>query len=42
MEKIKRYGLPILTAYGWEVVGRALIAIGLVGLAVMQMGAMTP
>lgn len=42
MKKIKRYGLPLLTAYGWEIVGRVLVAIGLVGLAVMQMGAMTP
>ena len=42
MERIKRYGLPWLTEYGWEIVGRVLIAIGLVGLAVMQMGAMTP
>ena len=42
MERIKRYGLPVLTPYGWEIVGRVLAAIGLVGLAVMQMGAMTP
>lgn len=42
MKQIKRYGLPLLTAYGWEIVGRVLVAIGLVGLAVMQMGAMTP
>ena len=42
MEKIKRYGLPILTPYGWEIVGRVLIAIGLVGLAAMQIGAVSP
>lgn len=42
MKQIKRYGPPLLTSYGWEIVGKALAAIGLVGLAVMQMGAMTP
>ena len=42
MEKIKRYGLPILTAYGWQIVGRVLIGIGLVGLAAMQIGAVKP
>ena len=42
MERIKKYGLPLLTPYGWEIVGRVLVGIGLVGLAVMQMGAMTP
>ena len=42
MKKIKRYGLPILTAYGWEIVGRALVAIGLLGLAAMQIGAARP
>ena len=29
MERIKRYGLPVLTPYGWEIVGRVLMAIGL-------------
>lgn len=42
MEKIKRYGLPILTPYGWEIVGRVLIAIGLVGLTALQLGAVKP
>ena len=42
MERIKRYGLPLLTAYGWQIVGRVLIAIGLVGLAAMQLGAVKP
>ena len=42
MKKIKRYGLPILTAYGWQIVGRVLIAIGLVGLAAIQLGAVSP
>ena len=42
MERIKRYGLPVLTPYGWQIVGRVLIAIGLVGLAAMQLGAVKP
>ena len=42
MKKIKRYGLPILTAYGWQIVGRVLITIGLVGLVVLQLGAVSP
>ena len=42
MERIKRYGLPFLTSYGWEIVGRALVAIGLLGLAAMQIGAVRP
>ena len=42
MKKIKRYGLPLLTAYGWEIVGRVLVAIGLLGLAAMQIGAVRP
>lgn len=42
MEKIKRYGLPILTAYGWQIVGRVLMAIGLLGLVVLQLGAVSP
>lgn len=42
MERIKRYGLPLLTAYGWQIVGRVLIAIGLVGLAAIQLGAVSP
>lgn len=42
MKKIKRYGLPILTAYGWQIVGRALVAIGLLGLVALQLGAVSP
>lgn len=42
MERIKRYGLPVLTPYGWEIVGRVLIGIGLVGLAAIQLGAVSP
>ena len=42
MERIKRYGLPVLTSYGWEIVGRVLMAIGLLGLAAMQIGAVRP
>lgn len=40
MKQTKRYGLPILTNYGWQVIGKMLI--GLVGLAVLQLGATTP
>lgn len=42
MERIKKYGLPLLTSYGWGIVGRVLIGIGLVGLAAMQIGAVRP
>ena len=42
MERIKRYGLPLLTPYGWQIIGRVLIAIGLVGLAALQLGAVSP
>lgn len=42
MERIKKYGLPWLTNYGWEIVGRVLIAIGMLGLAAMQIGAVQP
>lgn len=42
MERIKRYGLPFLTSYGWEIVGRVLMAIGLLGLVVLQLGAVKP
>ena len=42
MERIKKYGLPWLTSYGWQIVGRALVAIGLLGLAAMQIGAVRP
>lgn len=42
MERIKKYGLPLLTPYGWEIVGRVLAAIGLVGLVVLQLGAVSP
>lgn len=42
MERIKKYGLPLLTPYGWEIVGRVLAAIGLVGLVALQLGAVSP
>ena len=42
MERIKKYGLPLLTSYGWEVVGRVFVGIGLVGLVALQLGAATP
>ena len=42
MKRIERYGLPWLTEYGWEVIGRALVAIGLLGLVVLQLGAVSP
>nr|DAO89604.1 MAG TPA: hypothetical protein [Caudoviricetes sp.] len=42
MERIKKYGLPWLTNYGWEIVGRVLVAIGLLGLAAVQIGAVWP
>lgn len=42
MERIKRYGLPVLTPYGWQIVGRVLIVIGLVGLVTLQLGAVKP
>ena len=39
MERIKRYGLPFLTPYGWQIIGRVIVAIGLV---VLQLGAVSP
>ncbi len=39
MERIKKYGLPWLTSYGWGIVGRVLVVIGLVGLVTLQLGA---
>lgn len=42
MERIKRYGLPVLTPYDWGIVGRVLMAIGLLGLVVLQLGAVKP
>ncbi len=42
MERIKRYGLPVLTPYGWEIVGRVLVTIGLVGLVTLQLGVAKP
>lgn len=42
MERIKRYGLPLLTPYGWQIVGRVLVTIGLLGLVVLQLGAVSP
>lgn len=26
MERIRKYGLPWLTSYGWQIVGRVLVA----------------
>lgn len=42
MERIKRYGLPLLTPYGWQIIGRVLVTIGLLGLVVLQLGAVSP
>lgn len=42
MERIKRYGLPVLTPYGWQIIGRVLVTIGLLGLVVLQLGAVSP
>ena len=42
MERIKKYGLPWLTAYGWEVVARTLAVIGIVGLVTLQLGVAKP
>lgn len=42
MKKINSYGLPLLTAYGWQIVGRVFIGIGLVGLVTLQLGAVKP
>ena len=42
MKQIKRYGLPLLTSYGWQVIGKMLITIGLLGLVMLQLGAVKP
>ena len=42
MKRIERYGLPWLTAYGWEVVARTLAVIGIVGLVTLQLGVAKP
>lgn len=42
MDKIKRYGLPLFTAHGWEVIGKTMMIIGLIGLALTQLGAVWP
>ena len=42
MKRIRRYGLPLLTSYGWQIVGCVLIGIGLVGLVTLQLGAVKP
>lgn len=42
MERIKKYGLPLLTSYGWQIVGRVLVGIGLLSLAAIQIGAVRP
>lgn len=42
MKRIRKYGLPLLTSYGWQIVGRVLIVIGLVGLVTLQLGVAKP
>ena len=42
MKRIRKYGLPLLTSYGWQIVGRTLAVIGLVGLVTLQLGAAKP
>ena len=42
MKRIRKYGLPWLTAYGWGIVVRTLVAIGLVGLVTLQLGGVRP
>ena len=42
MERIKRYGLPVLTPYGWQIIGRVLVTIVLLGLVTLQLGAVKP
>ena len=38
MKKIKRYGLPILTAWAWRQVGKILLLAALVVVAAVTMG----
>ncbi len=38
MKKIKRYGLPLLTAWAWRQVGKALLLAALVAVAAVTMG----
>ena len=38
MKKIKRYGLPILTAWAWRQVGKILLLAALVVVAAITMG----
>lgn len=38
MKKIKRYGLPILTAWAWRQVGKVLLLVALVAVAAVTMG----
>ena len=38
MKKIKRYGLPILTAWAWRQVGKILLLAALVAGAAITMG----
>lgn len=42
MKHINHYGLPLLTAYGWLIIGRVIIGTGLAGLAALQLGVATP
>lgn len=38
MKEIKRYGLPILTAWAWRQVGKVLLLAALVAIAAITMG----
>lgn len=38
MKKIKRYGLPLLTAWAWRQVGKVLLLAALVAIAAITMG----
>ena len=39
MKNVEKYGLPLLTSYGWKVVSRTMLVIGLAGLAAIFAGA---
>ena len=38
MKKIKRYGLPLLTAWAWRQVGKVLLLAALIAVAAITMG----
>ena len=42
VKKIKRYGLPVLTAWAWRQVGKVLLLAALVAVAAVTMGEVTP